>query len=308
MAISNPWRSLESQLIATDPRYHNYEVLEHLNKHRMVRVLSFAPAWILPHTDARVVSYMDEEILHLFDNTTVISAEELRLELQRLGIAYIHKDNYFSYPMIYRSSFRELLADSKYVIPVVIGSGGNLFELRTKDDKSVAITRCNSYTSSYLVTGANSIFVKVIDLFPNLTQDLRSFSNQIPTFTSKEFRYDKRIQTKDLPVEFGNSFYGSAPRTYNPSVNSFLRIDAEIRGFGIAKGEIYFSETMTEDYYAILRPWIVFSESRDREGVIHLSGLMPIEDDSVFKIRISTTPVRRPASFEIVSLTTCLQN
>lgn len=307
MAISNPWRSLESQLIATDPRYHNHEVLEHLNKQPRVRVLSFAPAWIFPHTDARVVSYMDKEILHLFDNTTVISAEELRLELQRLGIAYIHKDNYFSYPMIYRSSFRELLADSKYVIPVVMGPGGNLFELRTKDDKSVAITRCNSYTSPYLVTTVLESPAKRIIGF--VTQTVGISSTKKPVFTTREFRYDKQLQTKFLPIESSNSFYNSAPQTSNPSMNGFLRIEAEIRGFGIAKGEIQFPETTAVLYnYAIQPPWIVFSESRDKAGVVYLSGLVPIKDASVFRIRISTRPERLPASFEIVSLTTCLQN
>ena len=269
----------------------------------MVRVLSFAPAWIFPHTDARVVSYMDKEILHLFDNTTIISAEELRLELQRLGVTFIHKDNYFSYPQIYRSPFRELLADSKYVIPVVMGSGGNLFELRTKDDESVAITRCTAYSDPYLVTTA------LHPITSRITQLVYGSYFKKPVFTTREFRYDKQLQTKFLPIESSNSFYDLAPQTSNPSMNGFLRIEAEIRGFGIAKGEILFPETTAILYnYATPSPWIVFSESRDKAGVIHLSGLMPIKDDSVFRIRISTTPERRPASFEIVSLTTCLQN
>jgi hypothetical protein len=307
MAISNSWRSLESQLIATDPRYHNYEVLEHLNKHRMVRVLSFAPAWILPHTDARVVSYMDKEILHLFDNTTISSAEELRLELQRLGVTFIHKDNYFSYPQIYRSSFRELLADSKYVIPVVMGSGGNLFELRTKDDESVAIARCTAYSDPYLVTTALESITRRITGF--VTQTVGISSTKKPVFTTNAFSDVQQLQTKSLPIESSNSFYDSAPQTSNPSMNGFLRIEAEIRGFGIAKGEIQFPETTAVLYnYAIQSPWIVFSESRDKAGVIHVSGLMPIKDASVFRIRISTTPDRLPAPFEIVSLTTCLQN
>jgi len=273
----------------------------------MVRVLSFAPAWILPHTDARVVSYMDKEVLHLFDNTTITSAEELRLELQRLGVAFIHKDNYYSYPQIYRTSFRELLADSKFVIPVVLGSGVNLYELRTEDDKSVEIARCTTYSDPYLVTTAlGSIMRRITE---DVTQTVGITSTRKPDFTTREFRYDKRLQTKLWPIESSNSFYDSAPQTSNPSMNGFLRIEAEIRGIGIAKGEIQFPETTAVLHnYRIQSPWIVFSESRDRAGVIHLSGLMPIEDHSVFRIRISTTPSRLPASFEIVSLTTCLQD
>jgi len=305
MAISNSWRTPDSQSLATDSRYHNYQVLEYLKQHPASTLLSFSPAWIRPHTNVRIVNYMDPEILHLFDSNNILSAEGLRIELQRLGISHIHKDNYFSFPMIYRTSFQQLLSDSRFVKPIVMGPGGNLFQLRSKSDMDIPAPRCITYSDPYLLTAtSNSVMNKIIGLVYS-ARVIGSYSK--PRFSSTFSRSGFDLQTRYLPYEFGRWSNDSAASI--PSATHFLKIDAEIRGFGLAKGEIQFTETAAREYdYPTPSQWITFSESLDERGNFRLSGLVPIKENHVFRVRISTKPQRLPSWYEFVSLTVCLQN
>jgi len=305
MAISNSWRTPESQSLATDSRYHNYQVLEYLNQHPTSTVLTFSPAWIRPHTNVRLVNYMDPEILHLFDSKNILSAEGLRIELQRLGISHIHKDNYYSSPVIYRTSFQQLLSNSRFVTPVVMGPGGNLFEVRLKSDTDIQAPRCIAYSDPYLlIVPSNSVTRRITGLVASAL-DIGSYSK--PRFSNTYSRSGFDFQTRYLPYEFGRWSNDSAASI--PSATHFLKIDAEIRGFGIAKGEIQFTETAAREYdYPTPSQWTTFSESLDERGNFRLSGLVPIKENHVFRVRISTKPRRLPAWFEFVSLTICLQN
>lgn len=304
MALSNSWRTPDSQSLATDSRYHNYHVLEYLKRHPASTVLTFSPAWIRPHTNVRLVNYMDPEILHLFDSNNILSAEGLRIELQRLGISHIHKDNYFSFPMIYRTSFQPLLSDSRFVKPIVMGPGGNLFQLRSKIETYIPASRCIIYTDQYQVnTRPKSPISGLIGI---ISQAIGS--SHTPRFVTSGFESSQELQTSYLPLEFGSSFNDSLLKSRDLSTNGVIRIDAEILGFGLAKGQIEFSKTLSKSFgYYQPSGWIVFSESRDKNGVIHLSGQIPFRDGSVFRLGFSAIAERLSKQFEVVSLTVCLQ-
>ena len=246
---------------------------------------------------------MDPEVLHLFNNTKVISVDDLRHELQHLGITHIHKDNYFSWPMIYRTPFQELLADSRFAIPVVMGNGGNIYQLRKQVGQLEELPSCiQRELQTAVIPDGNGMSVRA--LFPQLLSNLLNNANGIRA--ARTVSSGERIITEIFSPTIDAASGVSLPRLLKSPTNRYLRVSLELRGFGIALGSIRSWEGGVTAYS--LPPWTVFSESRDKRGVIRLIGQVPVANESLVQLSISTSTKQSDALFEILSITTCMQS
>lgn len=302
MALSNPMRSIKFLEIASDIRYPNHNLLKYINAQPIkLRILSFSQAWIYHHADAQLINYLDVEVVSLFETASVKTISDLLSKLRMLGITHIHKDNYFTYPVIYRTFFNEILANPRFSTLVVSGMGGNLFELTSPNQILNIAPKC--FTSNKL-DGVILNQTGYIKFILNNVLGKVGFSKTPPIGNS--FSKDEAlvISFKDL-----NSSLVPQNLQLGSGKSDYLTVSVDLRGSGIFRGSVIrFSNTNQTSTSQQLGVSITFAESRDEDGLVRLSGQVPyslMTDQKIDSLKIESTGPGSPSGGDLIRLTIC---